>query len=109
MRTLPLMSALILPLTLAACSSPNCPEPEPFAETTFEVSEQLLLDLEAAFDLERSELPCEAVCEFVYEDQGAGEALEVSACELTLDESSEDPQAIVAEVECEGETYYSCE
>ncbi len=109
MRTLTLMSALILPLTLAACGSPDCPEPEPFPMTTFEVSEELLADLEAAFDLERSELPCEAVCDFVYEDEGGGENLDASACELTLEDPSEDPQAIVGQVECEGETVTECD
>ena len=109
MTRLKLYSILILPLTLAACGSPDCPEPEPFPATTFDVSEQLLFDLEAAFDLERSELPCEAVCDFVYEDEGAGQNLDASFCELTLEDPSEDPEAIVGQVECEGETVTECD
>lgn len=109
MTHLKLSSILLLPLTLAACTSPSCPDPEPFASTTYEVSEGMLVELENAFDLDRSELPCEAVCTFVYVDEGAGEALDTTACALSLQDPSEDGEAIVGEVECEGETYYNCE
>lgn len=68
-----------------------------------------MLTLENAFGLDRSALPCEAVCDFVDEDEGAGENLDATACELTLEEPGANPEDIVGSVRCEGETFYSCE
>ena len=115
MKTLKRLIILVLPMSLAACSSPitasspGCPDSEPFPATTYDVSEGLLVELEGAFGVDRSELPCEVVCDFVYEDEGGGESLDASSCELTLEEPSEDSEAIVGQVECEGETYDGCE
>ena len=54
--------------------------------------------------IDRSQLECDIVCEFIYLDQHPkGGANEVEVCKLTIDgDFTGDPQAVVGSIYCEG-------
>lgn len=108
MKTLTRLAALALPLTLAACAPVECDEPEAMPSATFDLLEEDLQALEAGFDLDREDLPCDLLCTWAH-DADDGTELVVDGCASELLEPSDELSDVAAHVTCDGEIQFACE